>query len=153
MTLWMRILVYFILLPALSLAFHGKLFVFKTRESFFRQTLDDNDIVKTQQQTKEMLLEELSMSGAGKIAILSIPERAKRALLAEAIEDRIIRLTEEVDQMIGVDGGLSQDLREKVIEAATRMKDLQIQYDELVSGKPSSVLTVLDALGEELKNK
>lgn len=158
MTFLMRVIVYSIILPAHSYGFYGQAFVSPTRERFLRQSLDDYDIVKAQQQqqqlkTREMVLDELSMSGASKIATISIPERAKRALLAEAIEDQIIRLTDEMEQMIGVDGIISKEYREKVTETATRMKELQIQYDELVSGKPSSVLAVLDALGDDFKNK
>lgn len=160
MTFLMRVIVYSIILPAHSYGFYGQAFVSPTRERFLRQSLDDYDIVKAQQQqqqqqlkTREMVLDELSMSGASKIATISIPERAKRALLAEAIEDQIIRLTDEMEQMIGVDGIISKEYREKVTETATRMKELQIQYDELVRGKPSSVLAVLDALGDDFKNK
>jgi outer membrane lipopolysaccharide assembly protein LptE/RlpB len=155
MTFLMRVIVYSIILPAHSYGFYGQAFVLPTRERFLRQSLDDNDIVKAQQQlkTQEMVLNELSKSGASKIATISIPERAKRALLAEAIEDQIIRLTDEMEQMIGVDGIISKEYREKEIETATRMKELQIQYDELVNGKPSSVLTVLDALGDSFKNE
>ena len=158
MTFLMRVIVYSIILPAHSYGFYGQAFVSPTRERFLRQSLDDYDIVKAQQQqqqlkTREMVLDELSMSGASKIATISIPERAKRALLAEATEDQIIRLTDEMEQMIGVDGIISKEYREKVTETATRMKELQIQYDELVSGKPSSVLAVLDALGDDFKNK
>ena len=157
MTFLMRVIVYSIILPAHSYGFYGQAFVSPTRERFLRQSLDDYDIVKAQQQqqqlkTREMVLDELSMSGASKIATISIPERAKRALLAEAIEDQIIRLTDEMEQMIGVDGIISKEYREKVTETATRMKELQIQYDELVRGKPSSVLAVLDALGDDFKN-
>ena len=129
----MRVIVYSIILPAHSYGFYGQAFVSPTRERFLRQSLDDYDIVKAQQQqqqlkTREMVLDELSMSGASKIATISIPERAKRALLAEAIEDQIIRLTDEMEQMIGVDGIISKEYREKVTETATRMKELQVHH-------------------------
>ena len=92
-------------------------------------------------------MEELSRIGAERIASLSISERTKRAMLAEAIEDRIFDLTDELDSLI-VDNTIPVENREKAVELAKQTKTLQIQYEELVSGKSSSVLDSLEAATE-----
>jgi RNase P/RNase MRP subunit p29 len=99
------------------------------------------------------LIEEIALMGAENIATLSISERAKRALLAEAIEDRIFRLTEELEVMVGLDGSVvDEGNRETVMETARTVKELQQQYAELVSGGPSSVLTAMNSLGDSMKS-
>ena len=91
-------------------------------------------------------MEELSRIGAAKIAALDVTERAKRALLAETIEDRIFDLTEQLEQLVGVTGGV---VDENIIDLAKQTKSLQLQYKELVSGEPSSLLQSLEDLGKQ----
>jgi hypothetical protein len=98
------------------------------------------------QRQQEMLMEELSKIGAEKIAGLGVVERAKRAMLAEAIEDRIFHLTEEIEVLLEKNGTLAAQNRDRAIELAQQTKGLQVQYHELVSGQPSSVLQSLEAL-------
>jgi len=90
-------------------------------------------------------MEELSRIGAKKIATLSIPERTKRAMLAEAIEDQIFENTERLESFLKPDGTLPPKLRERAVAVAQKTKALQVQYSELVSGKESSVLNALEA--------
>ena len=92
-------------------------------------------------------MEELSLKGADRIAKMGIPERAKRAMLAEAVEDRIFELTDSLEDMVEDDGSVALENREKAVELASQTKNLQQQYDDLVTGKPSSVLTALETMG------
>lgn len=96
---------------------------------------------------QEMIMEELSLKGADRIAKMGIPERAKRAMLAEAVEDRIFELTDSLEDMVEDDGSVALENREKAVELASQTKNLQQQYDDLVTGKPSSVLTALETMG------
>lgn len=90
---------------------------------------------------QEFLFEHLSRMGADNVASLGVSERAKRALLAEAVEDRIFDLTDEIDDLV-VDSRIVD--REKAVALAKEVKVLQIQYEELVSGKESSLLQSLE---------
>ena len=105
---------------------------------------EDDDTSSPQQRVQENLMEQLSLAGAEKIAQLDIPERAKRAMLAEAIEDRIFDLTEVMESLFDENNMLPESNREKAVELAQQTKSLQIQYGELVSGGPSSVLQSLE---------
>ena len=98
------------------------------------------------QRNLERLMEQLSLEGAERIAAMTVPERAKRAMLAEAIEDRIFALTESLEGLFAGDGTLPEQNREKAVEIAKQIKGLQIQYEELVSGKPSTVLRSLESV-------
>lgn len=97
---------------------------------------------------QEMLFEELSLKGADKVAKMDVPERAKRAMLAEVVEDRIFELTDDLDGLVEEDGSVAVDNREKAVEIATQIKKSQQQYSDLVNGKPSSILTALDFMGK-----
>jgi len=93
-----------------------------------------------------MLMETLSRRGAAKIAKIDIRERAKRAMLAEAVEDQIFDNTETLEAMLEKDGSLMAEAnREEAVEIAKQTKLLQVQYNELVSGNASSVLNALEA--------
>lgn len=95
--------------------------------------------------SQEMLLEELARIGADKIASLSISERTKRAMLAEAVEDEIFRVTERLERLLFADGTLPEKHRERAAELVAKTKLLQLQYNELVSGTSSSVLNALES--------
>jgi flagellar basal body-associated protein FliL len=96
------------------------------------------------QKKQERLLEELSSEGADKIAKLDIQERTKRAMLAEQVEDRIFELSDQLEEMFDENYLLPESNREQAVELAQQTKSLQLQYQELVSGKPSTILEALD---------
>ena len=117
---------------------------------------DDETKKQSLKKGQEVLMEQLASSGAERIAAMSIPERTKRAMLAEAVEDRIFELTDVLEKLLlldqsesdnGSEGPLiSEKNRQEALEVAQQTKALQIQYEELVSGKPSSVLKSLEAV-------
>jgi hypothetical protein len=97
------------------------------------------------QRTQELEMERSSRAGADAIAKLNAQERAKRALLAEAIENRIFELVDELELLIKRTGVESfaefpNDLRDIALDLAKRTKELQSQYDDLVNGRPSLLL-------------
>mmetsp|Transcript_7862 Transcript_7862/g.21233 ORF Transcript_7862/g.21233 Transcript_7862/m.21233 type:complete len:201 (-) Transcript_7862:267-869(-) len=111
---------------------------------------EDDDGASQQQQQQppmdarkrqELIMEEQALAGARKIAQMGIPERAKRAMLAEVLEDQIFANTEQLEQMVG-HADLEEN-RDAAVELAKQTKQLQIQYQELVSGESSSVLEAL----------
>lgn len=99
------------------------------------------------QRQQEMLLEKMSIKGAKAIAKMEVPERAKRAMLAEAVEDQIFDLTEKLEGFVDENGIITEDNREKAMEIAKATKSLQVQYNNLVSGQQSSILDALNAMG------
>jgi hypothetical protein len=118
---------------------------------------DDSDPFKAalqsqqqQQQQNNIIFEAMSIQGAEKIAKMSIPERAKRAMLAEATEDRIFELTERLEGLMDQDNGgsISAANRDEAMDLAQQAKKLQMQYNDLVNGNPSSILQAIDAMGE-----
>ena len=98
------------------------------------------------QRQQEMILEKMALQGADRIKAMDIPERAKRAMLAEALEDQIFDLTEQLEGFVDENGMITD--REKAVEIAKSTKSLQIQYNDLVSGKPSAILDALNAMGK-----
>lgn len=100
------------------------------------------------QRDQESKLEGMSLKGADKISKMTVPERAKRAMLAEAIEDRIFEHTDILDELVEEDGTVLEDNREQVVETAQQIKGFQHQYNDLVSGNPSALLESLDGIGK-----
>ena len=100
--------------------------------------------------TQETIMEQLSLAGADKIAKMDVSERAKRAMLAEAIEDRIFDLTDVLESLFDEHGYLPERNREKSVQIARQTKALQIQYEELVSGNPSTVLNSFEHMMDKL---
>mmetsp|Transcript_58797 Transcript_58797/g.124857 ORF Transcript_58797/g.124857 Transcript_58797/m.124857 type:complete len:158 (-) Transcript_58797:668-1141(-) len=95
------------------------------------------------QKKQEQMMERASVAGADKIAKLDLQERTKRAMLAEAVEDRIFELVDELELLVAKSGGLenlSDEIKEEAVEMAKQTKVLQVQYDDLVSGRPSQLL-------------
>jgi len=106
----------------------------------------EEDLQKpTATRSQDMLMETLSRRGAAKIAKIDIRERAKRAMLAEAVEDQIFDNTETLEAMLEKDGSLAEANRQQAVEIAQQTKLLQVQYNELVSGNASSVLNAMEA--------
>ena len=92
---------------------------------------------------QEMKMEMSSLAGAKAIAKLDINERTKRAMLAEAVEDRIFEITEEIEEIFNKnDGVLEGDQKDEAVELAKQTKALQVQYDDLVNGRPSYLLNL-----------
>ncbi len=76
---------------------------------------------------------------------MSIEERTRRAMLAEAAEDRIIMLSEELDKLLGDDGmPLTVEDREEVTILASQIKASREQYKTLVNGGESPSLEMFD---------
>lgn len=108
------------------------------------QTNDDASDDLASQNRQEMMLEEMSLKGADRIREMDVPERAKRALLAETVEDRIFELTEVLEGFVDDNGMIPEENREKAVEIAQEAKSLKIQYNNLVTGQPSTILSTLD---------
>jgi hypothetical protein len=100
---------------------------------------------------QEARLEQLAKMGAARIAKMDIPERAKRAMLAEAIEDSIFQYEIELEELVGESGIIPTDpeLRDQCKDIAMQIKASQDQYETLVSGLPSPLLNTLDSLGSD----
>ena len=101
------------------------------------------------QRQQEMIFEDLSLKGAKQIAQMEIPERAKRAMLAEAVEDRIFELTEFLESLVDEQGMIAEEDRPRAVDVAKQTKNLQLQYNDLVSGNPSTILDALNAIGSK----
>lgn len=85
-------------------------------------------------------LEQNAIDGANKIRSLSIEERTRRAMLAEAAEDRMITLSDELDSLLGDDGMPIKENREEAVNLATEIKAQQEQYRQLVMGEQNNLL-------------
>jgi len=92
-------------------------------------------------QQQEASLESMAAAGASKIAQMDINERTKRAMLAEAVENRIFQLQQELLELAQTNGKFSQAKK-----LAQQIKLAQEQYQELVSGDPSDMLRAFDSL-------
>lgn len=104
----------------------------------------DPPALSEEQQRQEKLMERSSIQGSQKISSLSVSERAKRAMLAEAIEDSIFCNIDKMDRLFDSQGMLPETNREEAYEIAKETKQFQQQYQELVSGESSSVLNALE---------
>ena len=93
--------------------------------------------------------EKMSKDGADAIASLSLDERTQRAMMAEAIEDRIFAISDELDSMIGANGMIAENLRQDAVHLARESSTLKKQYSDLVSGKPSGVLSSISSMFSE----
>ena len=123
------------------------------------QTADDNDDEVPPQQPKqqpdpvEAFMEEASRKGADKVKAMSIEERTRRAMLAEAVEDRIFSLYDDLEQLLddtkGKDTPTSVEDREEITSIAKQIKASQSQYENLVSGQPSAMLDLGTNNGDE----
>eukprot|EP01082_Thalassiosira_pseudonana_P003427 g3229.t1 g3229 contig12:1665069-1665512(+) len=104
-----------------------------------------NDDGQSSAKTQEMRMEMSSLKGAKAISKLDINERTKRAMLAESVENRIFEITEVLEVLVKKNSGLLEgEAREEAVELAKQTKALQVQYDDLVSGRPSMLLDLED---------
>lgn len=108
-------------------------------------------------------MEAESVRGADKISRMCVAERTKRAMLAEAVENRIFQLQEDLDMLLldnenrdsasEAANSLSslipedEETRSKCVDIAKEIKVAQQQYRELVNGDASDMLAALDSLG------
>ena len=96
-----------------------------------------------QDQSQEEFLEGEALAGAERVRSMSIEERTKRAMLAEAVEDRMTVLTDELDALLGEDGmPRNVEDREEVVTLAQQIKDAQEQYKALVNGEATSLFSL-----------
>ncbi len=101
----------------------------------------------------ENFLEQSSQNGYDKIKQMSIEERTRRAMLAEAAEDRIVMLSDELDKLLGDDGmPLTVEDREEVTFLATQIKASREQYQTLVNGGESSSLEMFNMSSSSTKD-
>jgi len=104
---------------------------------------ENNGDVSSAQREQERIMETASAEGAANIRKLDVHERTKRAMLAEKVEDRIFEYTEQLEQLIETNNGienLSREAKSEAQEIAKQTRALQIQYDDLVNGRPSLLL-------------
>lgn len=104
------------------------------------------------QRQQDTILENMSVKGAKAIAGMEVPERAKRAILAEAVEDQIFELNEKLDGFVDENGMIAEESREKAVEIAKATKSLQIQYNDLVTGQKSPILDALNAMEDNMSD-
>jgi hypothetical protein len=96
--------------------------------------------------TNGKFLEEASRSGYDNIKSMSIEERTRRAMLAEAAEDRVVILSDELELLLCDDGmPKSEDDREEVIILAKQIKASREQYKRLVNGDNCSSLDMFES--------
>mmetsp|Transcript_26370 Transcript_26370/g.38213 ORF Transcript_26370/g.38213 Transcript_26370/m.38213 type:complete len:156 (-) Transcript_26370:265-732(-) len=106
----------------------------------------DTDATNSDQSNGAFSLEEVALKGADKIRKLSIEERTQRAMIAEAVEDRMVVLHDKLDLMLG-NGKmpLDDEDKQKVQGLAMQIKVLQDEYTELVSGEKSRWIQSTDS--------
>jgi hypothetical protein len=103
----------------------------------------------------EQVFEVSSNAGADVVAKMNLQERTKRAMLAEQVEDRIFELVDELEQLIKQNDGYENfseypsAVREEALEIAKQTKALQLQYDDLVNGRPSILLDLEGAIAND----
>jgi hypothetical protein len=92
-------------------------------------------------------LEEWAMEGAKKIAQMDIHERTQRALLAEMTEDKIYELNIALEELVDEDSGeIPPQAMPAAKEIAQQTRSLQLQYRDLVTGGPSTILQAMASL-------
>jgi hypothetical protein len=89
-----------------------------------------------------------------RISKLSTSERAKRAMLAEAVEDNIISKELELEEILGKEGLLPQDpeLLKLCQDLEKEIRAAQQQYNALVGGEPSTLLRALEGLQLDIES-
>ncbi|GKY93332.1 hypothetical protein MPSEU_000300800 [Mayamaea pseudoterrestris] len=97
------------------------------------------------QRKQEKYMEAMSLQGAAQIAKMNISERTTRALLAEAVEDRIFQLQDDLEQLSGGSVPDDEAVKAQCVEIAKTIRRSQIQYNDLVSGAPSELLNSMQS--------
>jgi hypothetical protein len=116
-------------------------------------SLSSNDYGNGESQSVRKIgevLEGISKQGADNMAKLSLAERTKRALLAEQVENQIFANLDELERLSGIDRGRenenNQEQQDEAEAIISQTRLLRRQYDELVSGKGSSILSAVEAV-------
>lgn len=129
------------------------------RRKGFRSSFRHTNLFETQDENEELigreaLFEEACLNGAKEVSKMDIEERAKRAMLAEAVEDQILVLEDKLEKMIP-DGVIPKDaaLREKCVNVAREIKEAQGNYQSLVNGEKSHLLNSIENLGSDIDSK
>ena len=89
--------------------------------------------------------EEASRRGRDKINSISIEERTRRAMLAEATEDRMILLMDELEKVLLEPNDDTDEKKSQVDTLTLQIKSLQDDYNTIVSGEPFALLGDFDS--------
>jgi hypothetical protein len=68
-------------------------------------------------------------------------------MLAEAVEDRIFDLQDHLEELSGGKLPDDENLRRECVDVAKQIRAAQQQYQDLVTGGPSELLSKLESLG------
>lgn len=120
-------------------------FALQSTKIYSMKGSDDKSRLNLEQ---EQFMERESIAGAGKVRVMSVEERTKRAMLAEVAEDRLIKLSDELDELLGEDGmPKKEEDREEIVTLCKQIKASQEQYKALVNGEDSPLLNTLEGTG------
>jgi hypothetical protein len=115
------------------------------------QTSDDDSSSKQKRQRQadpvEVYMEIASRNGADKVRSMSTEERARRAMLAEAVEDRIFTMYDEMEGLLTGGGPAHEADREEIRNLAREIKASQSRYQGLVAGEPSITMGTINEIG------
>lgn len=103
-------------------------------------TSDENGEQPQQPDPVEAFMEDASARGADKVRAMSIEERTRRAMLAEAVEDRIFSMYDDLEGLLKDGVPANDEDRDEIKSLAQQIKASQSQYENLVSGEPSAML-------------
>jgi hypothetical protein len=95
----------------------------------------------------EAFMEDASQKGADKVRDMSIEERTRRAMLAEAMEDRIFTMYDDLEGLLEDGLPKSTEERDEIQSIAKEIKASQSQYEDMVSGQPSEMLGTINNIG------
>ena len=116
------------------------------RTLLFQSSSSPGDEGEKRRISNEEFLEEASRSGYDKVKTMSIEERTRRVMLAEAAEDRVVMLSDELDKLLGDDGMPAKvEDREEVTILATQIKASMEQYKKLVNGDDCASLDLFSS--------
>jgi len=94
-------------------------------------------------------MEGASLKGADKVKDMSISERTKRAMLAEAVEDRIFNLYDDLEVLMKDGIPPTDEKRDEISSLAQQIKASQTQYENLVTGEPSEIMDMMRSESDE----
>jgi hypothetical protein len=125
------------------------------KEFRLHQTSDDERSSQQQRQrqsdTVEVFMEYASQNGADKVRSMSTEERTRRAMLAEAVEDRIYTMYDEMEGLLTDGVPANEADREEIRSLAEEIKASQSRYQGLVAGEPSITLGTINEIGSPSK--
>lgn len=86
----------------------------------------------------ETFFEKTALSGAEKVKRMSVEERTRRAMVAEAVEDRVSILYDDLEAKLDKMNGVvpeNGEEKEELKNIAKQIKVLQAEYSDIVSGE------------------